>query len=219
MAAPATMGLSSPRAATGMATVLYANAQNRLDLMVDSVLRDSRMASGTAVSSLRTTVMSAACMAASVPEPMAIPRSEVVRAGASLTPSPTMATTWPSERSFSMAWTLPSGVTSAITSAGSMPTCSATERATAALSPVSRMGRSPRSLSSAIAAGASSFTVSRRSTNPASRPSTATRMVVVPPARASSRASDSSVFRRTPFSCSQDSRPTTTKRAFMPSGT
>src|SRR5690606_2391312 len=37
MAAPASMGLSSPRAAIGMAATLYANAQNRFDLMVPRV--------------------------------------------------------------------------------------------------------------------------------------------------------------------------------------
>ena len=187
--------------------------------MMCSVWRESLIASGMAVRSLRTTVMSAACMAASVPEPMAMPRSARVRAGASLTPSPTMATTRPCDCSSSTAWTLPSGVTSAITSSGAIPTWAATERATAALSPVSSTGRSPSRWSSAIAAGASSFTVSCRSMNPATRPSTATRMVVKPSSRARRRASDSSAVSWIPFWVSQDSRPTTTARAFMPSGT
>ena len=39
--------------------------------------------------------MSAACLATAVPDPMAIPMSARLRAGASLTPSPVMATTCP----------------------------------------------------------------------------------------------------------------------------
>ena len=44
IAAPASIGLSSPEAASGRAATLQAKAQNRLPLMVPSVLRDSRMA-------------------------------------------------------------------------------------------------------------------------------------------------------------------------------
>ena len=39
--------------------------------------------------------MSAACLATAVPDPMAMPMSARLRAGASLTPSPVMATTCP----------------------------------------------------------------------------------------------------------------------------
>lgn len=35
-----------------------------------------------------------ACLATAVPEPMAMPMSALLRAGASLTPSPVIATTW-----------------------------------------------------------------------------------------------------------------------------
>src|SRR4051812_14136307 len=71
MAAPAIIGLSSPAAAKGIAATLYANAQNRLPLMVLSVRRDSRIASAAARRSPRTSVRSPASMATSVPVPMA----------------------------------------------------------------------------------------------------------------------------------------------------
>ena len=55
------------------------------------------------------TVRSAASIATSVPEPMAMPRSACASAAASLTPSPTMATVAPAACSFRTASTLPSG--------------------------------------------------------------------------------------------------------------
>ena len=63
-------------------------------------------------------------MATSVPVPMAMPRSACASAAASFTPSPTMATTWPSACSVRTASTLSAGSTSAITV--SMPTWAAT---------------------------------------------------------------------------------------------
>jgi len=52
-------------------------------------------------------------MATSVPEPMAIPTSALVSAGASLTPSPTIATNFPSDWSCSTFVSFSSGRTSA----------------------------------------------------------------------------------------------------------
>ena len=80
-------------------------------------------------------------MAASVPVPMARPRSAWARAAASLTPSPTMATTRPSSWRRRTTATLSAGRTSAITS--SIPTAAATARAARSLSPVSSTGRRP----------------------------------------------------------------------------
>ena len=77
------------------------------------------MASAAARRSPRTRVRSLASMATSVPVPMAMPRSAWASAAASLTPSPTMATTRPSacrRRTTSTFWP---GSTSAMTS--SMP--------------------------------------------------------------------------------------------------
>ncbi|MNP14542.1 hypothetical protein D3C76_1068720 [compost metagenome] len=79
--------------------------------------------------------MPAACMATSVPPPMAMPMSAAASAGASLIPSPTMATT-PSCLSAATVAALSAGSTSACTS--SMPRASATTLALPRLSPVSR---------------------------------------------------------------------------------
>ena len=99
------------------------------------------MASAATRRSPRTRVRSDASIAASVPVPMASPRSAWASAAASLTPSPTMATTLPSACSRLTTSTLSAGSTSAITS--SMPTSAATVRATASLSPVSSTGVEP----------------------------------------------------------------------------
>src|SRR5699024_9864669 len=69
IAAPASIGFSSARAATGIAAALEAKAQNRLPLMVPRVRRDSRIASTAASRSPRTRVRSAASIATSVPVP------------------------------------------------------------------------------------------------------------------------------------------------------
>ena len=60
------------------------------------------MIRGTARGSLRTSTTSPASTATSVPAPMAMPTSAATRAGASFTPSPTIATRCPSRRSASM---------------------------------------------------------------------------------------------------------------------
>ena len=96
IAAPASKGLRYPSAARGRAATLYAKAQKRLPLMVLRVRRDRRMASAAERRSPETRVMSDASIAMSVPVPIARPRSAWARAGASLTPSPTIATTRPS---------------------------------------------------------------------------------------------------------------------------
>ena len=88
-------------------------------------------------------------MATSVPVPIARPRSAWASAGASLTPSPTIATTRPSACRRRMTSALSAGRTSAMTS--SMPTSAATARAVVSLSPVSRTGRRPSAFSDATA--------------------------------------------------------------------
>jgi len=74
-------------------------------------------------------------MATSVPEPMAIPTSALVSAGASLTPSPTIATNFPSDWSCSTFVSFSSGRTSA--KYWSIPSSSETALATSSESPVS----------------------------------------------------------------------------------
>ena len=88
-------------------------------------------------------------MATSVPVPIARPRSAWASAGASLTPSPTIATTRPSACRRRMTSALSAGRTSAMTS--SMPTSAATARAVVSLSPVSSTGRRPSAFSDATA--------------------------------------------------------------------
>ena len=92
IAAPAINGFSRPAAATGIAARLYPNAQARFPRIVPSVRWASRSASGTTRRSSRTRIRSAARSAMSVPVAIPRPRSAVARAGASFTPSPTIAT-------------------------------------------------------------------------------------------------------------------------------
>src|SRR5436190_7325211 len=159
IAAAAIIGFSSPATARGIAATLYANAQKRLPLIVRSVRRASRIASTTARRSPETRVTSLASMATSVPVPIASPRSACASAGASLMPSPTMATTCPAScRRFTSA-NLSSGYTSASTR--SIPTSAATRSATVRSSPVRRIGRKPSPFNSAIAAALVGLTASR----------------------------------------------------------
>ena len=83
--------------------------------MFRRVARLKRMAAGTSLKRLFISTTSAASMAISVPAPMAIPMSALVRAGASLMPSPTMATLPFSFRA-RMTLSFPSGSTPAMTS-------------------------------------------------------------------------------------------------------
>ncbi|MNT22252.1 hypothetical protein D3C72_1576310 [compost metagenome] len=83
--------------------------------MVDRVARESWMARSTPRTSPETSVRSEASMATSVPVPMAMPTSAWARAGASLMPSPTMATFWPSAWKRLTQSALCSGRTSATT--------------------------------------------------------------------------------------------------------
>ena len=83
--------------------------------MIRMVRRDSSMAVTTPRRSPRIKVTSAASMATSVPEPMAMPTSAWARAGASLMPSPTMATSRPSACSRLISAAFCSGSTSAST--------------------------------------------------------------------------------------------------------
>ena len=102
--------------------------------MLRRVARLIRIAAGTSESWLFIRTISAASMAISVPAPMAIPISALVRAGASLIPSPTMATLPFSFRE-RMTLSFPSGRTPAIT--WSTPACAPMALAVRLLSPVS----------------------------------------------------------------------------------
>ena len=92
IAAAAIMGLRTPKAASGIPTTLYANAQKKFCLMVRSVADESLMACTSFRRSPFMIVMSAVSIAISVPVPIAMPTSACAIAGASLMPSPTIAT-------------------------------------------------------------------------------------------------------------------------------
>src|SRR5919106_426113 len=175
IAAAATIGSRRPATASGIAATLYANAQKRLPRIVRSVRRARATPSAAARRSPETSVMSEASIATSVPVPIAIPRSACARAGASLTPSPTIATTWPCSCRRRTSATLSAGCTSATTS--SIPTSEATRLAASRLSPVSRIGVKPRPRSSATASLLVGLTVSRTVSVARGRPSHETAIV------------------------------------------
>ena len=125
------------------------------------------MASPATRRSPRTSVRSLASMAASVPWPIARPRSAWASAAASLTPSPTIATTRPSSCRCLTTSTLSAGSTSAITSSAvDADRRRRRARRPGRLSPVSSTGRSPRSRSSATAAALVGLTVSATTNTP-----------------------------------------------------
>ena len=103
-------------------------------------------------------------MAMSVPAPMAMPTSACIRAGASLMPSPTIATRWP--------WAWRARTCSAFSPGNtwartlSIPTAEATARAVRSWSPVIITGSSPTALIRAMASRASSLTGSAMATRP-----------------------------------------------------
>ena len=86
-------------------------------------------------------MISALSMATSVPAPIAMPTSAAARAGASLMPSPIMATLCPWVFSWLIFFSLSWGSTSATTS--SMPSRFLTASAVRLLSPVSMTTRMP----------------------------------------------------------------------------
>ena len=134
-------------------------------------------------------------MATSVPAPMAIPISALVNAGASLIPSPTIATL-PYCCNFRITLSLPSGSTPAITS--STPACAPMALAVLSLSPVSITTRMPIFRSSLTACLLSSFMVSATAIIPANLPFSEKNIGVFPcSANASdcfSKSSDTSVW-------------------------
>ena len=114
-------------------------------------------------------------IAMSVPEPIAIPTSAVLNAGASLIPSPTKATL-PAFWKFFTRSALSRGRTSAITV--SIPTCRAIALATTWLSPVSMTGCSPWVFNSAMAALEVGLGASWMAIKPITRLSSATTTTV-----------------------------------------
>jgi hypothetical protein len=146
--------------------------------MLPIVARERSMAVTSPERAPEIKVMSEASMATSVPVPMAIPTSAWARAGASLMPSPTMATTRPSCCSRWTSRDLCSGITSARTRP--IPTWRAIAAAVTRLSPVIITTSMPLLFKAATAAAEPSLSVSATPITPAGRPSTATSIGVRP---------------------------------------
>ena len=125
-------------------------AQNRFWWILRTVRREISIASATNRGSGRIRVMPAACIATSVPLPIAKPTVAAASAGASLRPSPTMPT-GPCSSSSRITRNLSSGNSSAWTSFSASPTSAATAQAAARLSPDSISGRMPIACNVAIA--------------------------------------------------------------------
>mmetsp|Transcript_14439 Transcript_14439/g.60242 ORF Transcript_14439/g.60242 Transcript_14439/m.60242 type:complete len:358 (-) Transcript_14439:1871-2944(-) len=139
---------------------------------------------------------SAVSIATAVPAtPIAMPTSAAASAGASLTPSPTMASvpgrdlkphhrrllsSWRWSLSSSTRASLSSGVSPANTFSRSTPTSSATAPATPALSPVSIVTSTPPLASAAHASAEPMRTVSAHAKTPSATPSKATQLTVLP---------------------------------------
>ena len=170
------------------------------------VKRESWMAAGTSSTSERISTTSAASMAISVPAPMAMPTSARARAGASLMPSPTMATR-PCFARRRISRSLPSGSTPAITS--STPTWHWMADAVRSLSPVSMTVRMPKARSSSIAEALVGFTVSATAMMPSARGPCAKNSGVLP-SSAKVRACSSKAATFTPCFCISDALPAST---------
>ena len=176
-------GAKTP-AAIGRATALYPTAQPRFCFILRTVPRPIRRAMATSRGSERIRTTSAVSTATSVPAPMAIPKSACASAGASLTPSPTMATRLPASMSSLTLAALSPGSTSAMTLV--MPSSAAIRAAVAALSPVSITTSTPRSRNSATAAAEVGRTASAMPKTATARPSTAASTEVLPAAASAS---------------------------------
>ena len=187
--------------------------------MFDIVRRERRRARTMPRRSPFTRVTGALSIATSVPVPMAIPTCAWASAGASLIPSPAIATKRPSRwRPFTTSafW---SGSTSATTS--SRRSLRATASAVVRLSPVSMTTRIPSACSARMASGVLSLIGSATPSSPTGMPLAATNTMVWPsPRRASARsASGPSATPRSFMSArfpSATARPSTVPRTPFP---
>ena len=157
-----------------------------------------------------TKVMPPLSIATSVPVPIAMPTSAWASAGASLMPSPAMATLRPSFCRSRTTSNFFSGKTSASNS--SMPRLLATASAVARLSPVSMTRRIPSVLRLRTACTAKGLTGSAMPISPAAWPSIATKTTVCP-CRRSSSAFCFSPATEMPLSSTNRSLPTRTCRS------
>src|SRR6266568_4679315 len=153
-------------------------------------------------------VRSLASMATSVPLPMAIPRSAWTSAGASLTPSPTIATVLPWACRRAISPTLSAGMTSA--SARSMPTLAAIAAAVVWLSPVSMATSRPMACSRATCSAAPGLSVSATASTPRTSPSQPAHTTVLPCRSSRSAAASNPSGTPSPASAASLRRPTHT---------
>ena len=127
-----------------------------------------------------TSTTSALSTAMSLPSPIAMPTSALVNAGASLMPSPTIATFAPPFINSVTLSALSPGSTSAIVS--SIPASHAIARAVAALSPVSMIVLTCPACKSSISSFAPLFKPSASETTPIALPSYAAATTLAPSA-------------------------------------
>mmetsp|Transcript_4232 Transcript_4232/g.17152 ORF Transcript_4232/g.17152 Transcript_4232/m.17152 type:complete len:233 (-) Transcript_4232:2667-3365(-) len=168
---------------------------------------------------------SAASTATCVPPANATPTSAFASAGASLTPSPTIATLWPPARcNDATTAALSAGSTPAVTWAASMPTCLATASAVCSWSPVSMRTSSPKRRFSVLTAAAASgragsampTTPSRRHDDVAGFESTRTAVLAWARSMSTSGpASVSTVLAAQPSSSARSGEPTATSRVVV----
>ena len=187
--------------------------------MLVIVAADSARATAMPRRSPFTSVIWALFIATSVPVPIAMPTSALANAGASLMPSPAIATTRPSRCNFSTSASLSAGLTSPCTS--SMPRRTAIALAVVMPSPVAMMIRRPAALSVARASGVLALTGSDTASKPWSRPSTA-RYMTLAPSRRKASACGTRLSTAIPACCistvlpSASERPATLPRTPMP---
>ncbi|OLS14112.1 MAG: hypothetical protein RBG13Loki_2290 [Promethearchaeota archaeon CR_4] len=155
------------------------NAQKRLVSILRKVLREMVIAPTMLRKSLRTRTISPVSIATSVPDPTAIPTLAWARAGASLMPSPTIATMSPRLWISLIFAAFSVGSTSAMTSG--IPASRAIASAVFRLSPVSIMTLSFKFVSWRMAEMVWSLSLSAMPKTPKYRPSTTTLTVVFPP--------------------------------------
>ena len=153
--------------------------------------RESRILLGISETFDFISTISAASIATSVPAPIAIPKSALVKAIASLMPSPTIAT-FPNSCSFLMTSSLPSGRTSAITK--STPASFAIASAVFFRSPVNITVKTPCFLSSLIPSFASVFKLSATEMAPKSSSPLRKNRFVLPSAERAFKFSKNSSF-------------------------
>ncbi len=176
-------GYSTP-AAIGIPRALYKKAKARFCFMFLTVACDIRIAALMPRKSPLISVTWALFMATSVPVPMAMPTWALASAGASLMPSPAMATTRPSFCSRVTSASLSAGLTSPRTS--TMPNCRATALAVVKPSPVAMMMRNPAFLSAAKASGVLLLTGSETASRPSNCAPLARYITLAPSARKAS---------------------------------